>query len=101
MLLFKRQNLIKFGLNITFVHIKKYQFLNKIIISNNFLYSIYDIKLLTYKLILFQKFINIYKKKNTKKLHYLFVDGSLHVSQQSLLRIITLKNNHYYINDRT
>lgn len=98
MLIFKKKNLIKFGLNLNIKNLSKYKFLNKLILSNKLFFSIFDLKFLIYKLLSFYTFNNLYIKnlKNTRTL--LFVDGSLNKRTQTINKKYLLQYNYFYIN---
>lgn len=98
MLIFKKKNLIKFGLNFSSVTLSKFKFLNKLILSNNLFYSIIDIKLLIYKLLNFLAFMEIYTKNLKYKRTVLFVDGTLNKKLHLLNSSYLLKYNYFYIN---
>jgi hypothetical protein len=98
MLIFKKKNLIKFGLNLNIKNLSKYKFLNKLILSNKLFFSIFDLKFLIYKLLSFYAFNNLHIKnlKSTRTL--LFVDGSLNKRTQILNKKYLLQYNYFYVN---
>ena len=51
MLYFKLKTLIKYGRNLGFKNLTRFVFLNKLILRENFFFSILDWKLLLYKLV--------------------------------------------------
>jgi len=98
MFIFKKKNLIHFGLNLGNTTLSKFKFLNKIILSNKFFYSILDLKLLIYKLMNFYSFIQIYIKNLKTKRTVLFIDGSIDKKIQLINKTYLLKYNYFYIN---
>jgi hypothetical protein len=98
MFIFKKKQLLEFGLNLGSTDLTKYQFLNKLILSQNLFYSIFELKLFMYKLLNFNTFIQIYTKNLKFKRTILFVDGTLDSKIQSTNKSYLLKYNYFYLN---
>ena len=98
MFIFKKKQLLEFGLNLGGTDLTKYQFLNKLILSQNLFYSIFELKLFMYKLLNFNTFIQIYTKNLKFKRTILFVDGTLDSKIQSTNKSYLLKYNYFYLN---
>jgi len=101
MIYFKPKTLIKFGLNLSFKSLTKFVFLNKLILSDNFFFSILDLKLLLYKLLNYYLFIQIYKKNLKTKRILLFIDGTSDKKLKLLNKKYVLNYNYFYINKNT
>lgn len=99
MLFFIKKNLIKWGLNLTIKNISKYKFLNKIILTNKFFFSVINLKLLAFKLLTFYNFIQLYIKNLKYKRTILFLDGTLNQEQQKLNKVYLLQYKYYYLNN--
>ena len=96
MLLFKKKNLIRFGFNLSIKSLTKYKFLNKLIISTKAFYSILNLKLLTYKILNFYSFLQIYKKNLKFNRRLIFVDGSSQELDRKSNENFLLNYNYYY-----
>ena len=101
MFIFKKKNLIKFGLNLADKKLSKYKFLNKLILSNKLFFTILDLKLLTYKLLNFYSFIQIYTKNLKSTKNILFIDGTLNKNIQQINKKYLLQYNFFYINKKS
>ena len=101
MFIFKKKNLIKFGLNLADKRLSKYKFLNKLILSNKLFFTILDLKLLTYKLLNFYSFIQIYTKNLKSTKNILFIDGTLNKNIQQINKKYLLQYNYFYINKKS